>query len=90
MITIEEMNEKFSNVLTQTDQAERSTILNEMREEVAAMYKKINDLEESSNKLKEKNDTLTEANSKLFMKIGIEREKPKATEKEELDFSNIL
>lgn len=89
-MTIEEMNEKFNDVLTQTDQAQRSTVLNEVREEVAAMYKKINDLEEASNKLKEKNDTLTEANSKLFMKIGIEREKPKVTEKEELDFSNIL
>ena len=89
-MTIEEMNERFNEILTQSDQAERSTSLNEVREEVAAMYKKINDLEEASQALKEKNDTLTEANSKLFMKIGVEREKPKATEKEELDLSNIL
>lgn len=89
-MTIEEMNERFNNILTQSDQAERSTTLNEVREEVAAMYKKIEDLEASSNELKEKNNTLTEANSKLFMKIGVEREKPKATEKEELDLSNIL
>lgn len=89
-MTIEEMNERFNNILTQSDQAERSTTLNEVREEVAAMYKKISDLEEASKALKEKNDTLTEANSKLFMKIGVEREKPKATEKEELDLSNIL
>ena len=89
-MTIEEMNERFNKILTQSDQAERSTSLNEVREEVAAMYKKINDLEEASQALKEKNDTLTEANSKLFMKIGVEREKPKATEKEELDLSNIL
>ena len=89
-MTIEEMNERFNKILEQSDQAERSTSLNEVREEVAAMYKKINDLEEASQALKEKNDTLTEANSKLFMKIGIEREKPKAKEKEELDLSNIL
>ena len=89
-MTIDEMNERFNNILTQSDQAERSTTLNEVREEVAAMYKKIEDLEASSRSLKEKNDTLTEANSKLFMKIGIEREKPKATEKEELDLSSIL
>lgn len=89
-MNIEEMNEKFNNILTQSDQAERSTTLNEVREEVAAMYKKINDLEEASQALKEKNDTLTEANSKLFMKIGVEREKPKATEKQELDLSSIL
>ena len=89
-MTIDEMNERFNNILTQSDQAERSTLLNEVREEVAAMYKKIEDLEASSQVLKEKNDTLTEANSKLFMKIGIEREKPKATEKDELDLSNIL
>ena len=88
-MTIEEMNERFNKILEQSDQAERSTSLNEVREEVAAMYKKINDLEEASQALKEKNDTLTEANSKLFMKIGIEREKPKAKEKEELDLSNI-
>lgn len=89
-MTIEEMNERFNKILTQSDQAERSTSLNEVREEVAAMYEKISDLEESSQALKEKNNTLTEANSKLFMKIGVEREKPKATEKEELDLSNIL
>ena len=89
-MTIEEMNERFNKILEQSDQAERSTSLNEVREEVAAMYKKINDLEEASQALKEKNDTLTEANSKLFMKIGVEREKPKAKEKEELDLSNIL
>ena len=89
-MTIDEMNERFNNILTQSDQAERSTTLNEVREEVAVMYKKIEDLEASSRSLKEKNDTLTEANSKLFMKIGIEREKPKATEKEELDLSSIL
>ena len=89
-MTIEEMNERFNKILEQSDQAERSTSLNEVREEVAAMYKKINDLEEASQALKEKNDTLTEANSKLFMKNGIEREKTKAKEKEELDLSNIL
>lgn len=89
-MTIEEMNERFNKILTQSDQAERSTSLNEVREEVAAMYRKIEDLEASSQALKEKNETLTEANSKLFMKIGVEREKPKATEKEELDLSNIL
>ena len=89
-MTIEEMNERFNKILTQSDQAERSTSLNEVREEVAAMYKKISDLEKDSQALKEKNDTLTEANSKLFMKIGVEREKPKATEKEELDLTNVL
>lgn len=78
-----ELRNKFAEVLTIEDQAERSTMLNDMRSEVEKTYKELEDLKAENTKLTEKNSSLTEANSKLFMQIGVEKSgdnKPKHEE----------
>ena len=76
----DELRGKFSEVLTVDDQAKRSTLLNDMRTEVEKAFNELDDLKKLNESLVDKNNTLTEANSKLFMQIGVESsgdEKPK-------------
>lgn len=78
----DELRNKFTEVLTVEDQAERSTMLNDMRAEVEKNFKELDDLKAENTRLVEKNNSLTEANSKLFMQIGVEcsgneKQKPK-------------
>lgn len=68
----DELREKFSEVLTVDDQGQRSTILNEMRAEVEKTFTDLDNLKALNESLVDKNNTLTEANSKLFMQIGVE------------------
>ncbi len=68
----DELRNKFTELLTVEDQAERSTMLNDMRAEVEKNFKELDDLKDENTKLVEKNNSLTEANSKLFMQIGVE------------------
>lgn len=68
----DELRSKFTEVLTVEDQAERSTMLNDMRAEVEKNFKELDDLKAENTKLVEKTNSLTEANSKLFMQIGVE------------------
>lgn len=68
----DELRSKFTEALTVEDQAERSTMLNDMRAEVEKNFKELDDLKAENTKLVEKNNSLTEANSKLFMQIGVE------------------
>lgn len=68
----DELRSKFTEVLTVEDQAERSTMLNDMRAEVEKNFKELDDLKTENKKLVEKNNSLTVANSKLFMQIGVE------------------
>lgn len=86
----EELRSKFTEVLTVVDQAERSTMLNDMRSEVEKNFKELDDLKAENTKLVEKNNSLTEANSKLFMQIGVESsggEKPK--QKHQIDLRKL-
>lgn len=69
----EELRNKFTEVLTIDDQAQRSTVLNEMRSEIETIYGELDHLHELNKTLEEKNTALTEANSKLFMQIGTEK-----------------
>lgn len=69
----DELRNKFTEVLTVEDQAERSTMLNDMRSEVEKNFKELDDLKAENEDLKNKNTSLTEANSKLFMQIGVEK-----------------
>lgn len=71
----EELRTKFSEVLTVDDQATRSTMLNDMRSEVEKTFKELDDLKTENEELKNKNTSLTEANSKLFMQIGVDKAK---------------
>lgn len=76
----DELRNKFTEVLTVEDQAERSTMLNDMRAEVEKTFTELDNLKAENTKLVEKNTSLTEANSKLFMQIGVEKtdgKKPK-------------
>lgn len=76
----DEVRKKFTEVLTVEDQAERSTMLNDMRAELEKTYTELDNLKSENTKLVEKNTSLTEANSKLFMQIGVESygdDKPK-------------
>lgn len=68
----DELRGKFSEVLTVDDQAKRSTLLNDMRAEVEKTFNELDDLKKLNESLVDKNNTLTEANSKLFMQIGTE------------------
>lgn len=86
----DELRNKFTEVLTVEDQAERSTMLNDMRTEVEKNFKELDDLKAENTKLVEKNNSLTEANSKLFMQIGVERSgdgKPK--QKHQMDLRKL-
>lgn len=69
----DELRNKFTEVLTVEDQAERSTMLNDMRAEVEKTFTELDNLKAENTKLVEKNTSLTEANSKLFMQIGVEK-----------------
>lgn len=71
----EELRAKFSEVLTVDDQATRSTMLNDMRSEIEKTFKELDDLKSENEELKNKNTSLTEANSKLFMQIGVDKAK---------------
>lgn len=71
----EELRTKFSEVLTVDDQATRSTMLNDMRSEIEKTFKELDDLKVENEELKNKNTSLTEANSKLFMQIGVDKAK---------------
>jgi regulator of replication initiation timing len=76
----DELRNKFTEVLTVEDQAERSTMLNDMRAEVEKTFTELDNLKAKNTELVEKNTSLTEANSKLFMQIGVDKssgEKPK-------------
>ena len=68
----DELRNKFTEVLTVEDQAERSTMLNDMRSEVEKTFTELDNLKTLNESLVDKNNTLTEANSKLFMQIGVE------------------
>jgi regulator of replication initiation timing len=68
----DELRSKFTEVLTIEDQAERSTMLNDMRAAIEKNFKELDELKAENTKLVEKNNSLTEANSKLFMQIGVE------------------
>jgi len=68
----DELRGKFSEVLTVDDQAKRSTLLNDMRSEVEKTFNELDNLKKLNESLVDKNNTLTEANSKLFMQIGTE------------------
>lgn len=69
----DELRGKFSEVLTVDDQAKRSTLLNDMRAEVEKTFNELDDLKKLNESLVDRNNTLTEANSKLFMQIGTEK-----------------
>lgn len=71
----DELRSKFTEVLTVDDQGQRSTILNEMRAEVEKTFTDLDNLKALNESLVDKNNTLTEANSKLFMQIGVEKNK---------------
>ena len=71
----DELRSKFTEVLTVEDQGERSTILNDMRSEVEKTFTELDNLKALNESLVDKNNTLTEANSKLFMQIGVEKPK---------------
>lgn len=68
----DELRNKFTEVLTVEDQAERSTMLNDMRSEVEKTFTELDNLKTLNESLVDKNNMLTEANSKLFMQIGVE------------------
>ena len=69
----DELRGKFTELLTVEDQAQRSTMLNDMRSEVEKTFTELDNLKTLNESLVDKNTALTEANSKLFMQI----EKPK-------------
>lgn len=87
----EEFMNKLSQILEADDRAERSTLLDEVRQETEAMYGEIDELSNQVNDLTERNGSLVEANSKLFMRLGVESEKPTQTkQKETLDLSRMF
>ena len=87
----EDLRQKFNDVFTLEDQAQRSTMLNEMRSEVENIYNEVDTLRKQNEELVEKNTSLTEANSKLFMQIGYEKSKDsnQNTRKQEIDLKRL-
>lgn len=85
----DELRGKFTEVLTVDDQAERSTILNDMRSEVEKTFTELDNLKALNKSLIDKNNTLTEANSKLFMQIGVEKPKDDKPAHKALDLRRL-
>ena len=85
----DELRNKFTEVLTVEDQAERSTILNDMRSEVEKTFTELDNLKTLNESLVDKNNMLTEANSKLFMQIGIEKPEDKKPQPKGLDLRKL-
>lgn len=87
----DEFRQKLSQILETDDRAERSTLLDEVRQETESMYGNIDDLSNQVVDLTERNGSLVEANSKLFMRLGVESNNPKPqTQKEILDLSKMF
>ena len=55
----DELRNKFTEVLTVEDQAERSTMLNDMRAEVEKTYTELDNLKAENTKLIEKNTSFS-------------------------------
>lgn len=85
----DELRNKFTEVLTVEDQAERSTILNDMRSEVEKTFTELDNLKTLNESLVDKNNMLTEANSKLFMQIGVEKQEDKKPQHKGLDLRKL-
>lgn len=85
----DELRGKFTEVLTVDDQAKRSTILNDMRSEVEKAFTELDNLKSLNKSLIDKNNTLTEANSKLFMQIGVEKPKDDKPAHKPLDLRRL-
>lgn len=85
----DELRNKFTEVLTVEDQAERSTMLNDMRSEVEKTFTELDNLKTLNESLVDKNNMLTEANSKLFMQIGIEKPEDKKPQHKDLDLRKL-
>lgn len=87
----DELRNKLSQILETDDRAERSTLLDEVRQETESMYGNIDELSNQVNDLTERNGSLVEANSKLFMRLGVESEKPtQVKQKETLDLTRMF
>ena len=84
-----ELRSKFTELLTVEDQAERSTMLNDMRSEVEKTFTELDNLKTLNESLVNKNNMLTEANSKLFMQIGIEKPEDKKPQHKGLDLRKL-
>lgn len=85
----DELRNKFTEVLTVEGQAERSTMLNDMRAEVEKTFTELDNLKALNESLVDKNNMLTEANSKLFMQIGIEKPEDKKPQHKGLDLRKL-
>lgn len=85
----DELRNKFTEVLTAEDQAERSTMLNDMRSEVEKTFTELDNLKTLNESLVNKNNMLTEANSKLFMQIGVEKPEDKKPQHKGLDLRKL-
>lgn len=85
----DELRSKFTELLTVEDQGKRSTILNDMRAEVEKTYTELDNLKSLNESLVDKNNTLTEANSKLFMQIGVEKQKDDKPAHKTLDLRRL-
>lgn len=80
---------KFTELLTVEDQAKRSTMLNDMRSEVEKTFTELDNLKTLNKSLVDKNTALTEANSKLFMQIGVEKQKDDKSQHNGLDLRKL-
>lgn len=86
----EKMEQQLSQILETDDRAERSTMLDEVRTETNALYERIDVLSSQVSNLQERNGSLVEANSKLFMRLGVENQPESKIKNEGLDISKML
>lgn len=85
----DELRNKFTELLTVENQAERSTMLNDMRSAVEKTFTELDNLKTLNESLVDKNNMLTQANSKLFMQIGIEKPDDKKPQHKGLDLRKL-
>lgn len=68
----EEQKAILNQILTTTEQGEKSKLLLQLEQDYVAMNKNIDTLTENNNKLAEENKKLLSVNSDLFMQVGVQ------------------
>lgn len=91
----QEVIKKITEIGTCENEADRRVMLADLESDLSAVFDNVDTLSEKINELTEDNKTLTEANTKLFLKMGENRPPEDATggeepPKEKRKFENLF
>ena len=69
-MTLEEHNKILEQILLQNEQAERSKLLEQLREDYTKISGDLTTAQSEQERLKKENETFSRVNSELFLKVG--------------------